>query len=56
MKKRTITIIAEFDMSEFKESEITDRKKVKLMVMEAALDRFAEDEGFESITVDVIDE
>lgn len=55
MKKRTITIIAEFDMTGFSENEITSKEKVKEMVEKESVELFGWDEGYERIHVDVTD-
>lgn len=56
MKKRTIKITATFDMTEIPEKYITDNAYVKKMVQEEMEHIFCEDEGYEGVEVEVIDE
>ena len=55
MKKRTITITATFDMSEFSPSMITPKEKVKEMVTKDAENHFGWDEGYNGVKVEVVD-
>lgn len=56
MKKRTIQITVTFDSSDSHESQITPREKVREMVLKEIEPIFEQDEGYEGVEVEVIDE
>ena len=55
MNKRIIRVTVEFNMEDFNKLEITNKKKVKKMVEEDMIEYFGYDEGYNGLTVDVID-
>ena len=56
MKQRTIKITVKFNSSDFHESQIAPREKVQEMVLEEMERIFEQDEGYEGVEVEVIDE
>ncbi len=53
--KRVITITAVYDISEFDKDELTPKELVEQKEEEFQYNRFAWDEGFESLQVEVED-
>lgn len=56
MKKRTVNITLEFDMSNLPSSMITPREQVWEMVKKDMIELYFDDEGFLGSKVEVIDE
>ena len=56
MKKRTIKVIATYDMSDFPIDRITPKEYVEKMVKKDMVDQFGWDEGYLGVKVEVIDE